>query len=306
MTQANPWKAEWDVTQELAQALIYSQFPALSSMRVKRLGDGWDNTVYLVGAKYVFRFPRRKLAVELIGREGRLLPKLAPYVTLPYAKPLFYGEGTPEYPVPFLGYVYVQGEFPVGLTDEQRASSGPLLARFLKRLHAFPVAIAKENGVLADHRALLDVAARKAKMVQLLADPHLPFEESDRSLLMDYLHDLNAERLQPKEVFMHGDLHFKNMLVTPNGQIAGIIDWGDMCIGHPGCDLNIAYSFLPPEARDDFFREYGEVDEETKLLARLMAVYIPMLIYRQAKDTGDTRVAQEARDIIKRALAESC
>ncbi|MDR9503278.1 phosphotransferase [Brevibacillus agri] len=303
MSRTNPWDAEWQVTEDLAQALIYSQFPALSSKQVRRLGDGWDNTVYVVGEEYVFRFPRRKIAVELIELEGRLLPKLGPFLTLPYAKPLFYGEGSAAYPLPFLGYTYIAGNFPLGLPEEQRAASALVLARFLKNLHAFPVQVAKENGAPTDQRGLQDIRGRKEKMQQFLAETDIPFAEADRALIADYLQGLGVEQIQPKEVLMHGDLHFKNMLVAPDGKIAGIIDWGDMNIGHPGCDLSIAYSFLPPQARDGFFRAYGEVDEETKLLARLIAVYIPMLIYMQAKDTGDDRVAAEASAVIRRALA---
>lgn len=83
----------------------------------------------------------------------------------------------------------------------------------------------------------------------------------------------------------------------------GIIDWGDMNVGHPACDLSVAYSFLPPRARQSFFAEYGEVDEETKRLARLVAIYIPMLIWLQAIDDQDATIAREAKATIKRALA---
>lgn len=68
---------------------------------------------------------------------------------------------------------------------------------------------------------------------------------------------------------------------------------------HPACDLNVVYSFLPPDARASFFAAYGDVDEETKRLARLIAVYIPMLICMQAIDDKD-----EAKTIIARALAD--
>jgi len=93
--------------------------------------------------------------------------------------------------------------------------------------------------------------------------------------IIEYLKQLKMAKLKQKHVLLHGDLHFKNMLVNKNGLISGIIDWGDINIGHPATDLNIAYSFLPPQARQSFFAEYGDVDEETKLLARLVAIYIP-------------------------------
>ncbi|RAV20801.1 phosphotransferase, partial [Paenibacillus contaminans] len=84
----------------------------------------------------------------------------------------------------------------------------------------------------------------------------------------------------------------------------GIIDWGDLSVGHPACDLSVAYSFLPPYARGVFFETYGVADEETKLLARLIAVYIPVLILMQAVDDGNEAIATEAKSNIMRALSD--
>jgi aminoglycoside phosphotransferase (APT) family kinase protein len=300
----NQWDAEWEVSEELAHKLINSQFPQLASKSVKKLGHGWDNTVFLVGAEYVFRFPRREVAIKRLMMEGKILPKLKDYVSIAYSLPMFFGEGDYEYPAPFLGYPYLSGEFPIGLTDKQRALSATTLAQFLKSLHAFPVKIAQENGVQHDHRDMTDIAMRKEKMHKFISDLALHFCEEDYRTISNYLEQLRTERVKQKYVFLHGDLHFKNMLVDDNGRISGIIDWGDINIGHPACDLNVVYSFLPPDARSGFFKEYGDVDEETKILARLIAIYIPFLIMKQAIDDKDDRLVDEAKSNIKRALAD--
>jgi aminoglycoside phosphotransferase (APT) family kinase protein len=300
----NQWDAEWEVSEELAHKLINSQFPQLASKSVKKLGHGWDNTVFLVGAEYVFRFPRREVAIKRLMMEGKILPKLKDYVSIAYSLPMFFGEGDYEYPAPFQGYPYLSGEFPIGLTDKQRALSATTLAQFLKSLHAFPVKIAQENGVQHDHRDMTDIAMRKEKMHKFISDLALHFCEEDYRTISNYLEQLRTERVKQKYVFLHGDLHFKNMLVDDNGRISGIIDWGDINIGHPACDLNVVYSFLPPDARSGFFKEYGDVDEETKILARLIAIYIPFLIMKQAIDDKDDRLVDEAKSNIKRALAD--
>ena len=304
MGGTNVWDAEWEVNEEQARTLIGRQFPQLSSKQVKRLGWGWDNTVFLIGDEYVFRFPRRTFAVGAIRMEGKLLPKLEEYLTIPYPKPLFYGEASDEYPAPFLGYAHVPGDFPIGLTDERRALSAETLAGFLRRLHEFPVQTALKYGVQKDHRSLTDIASRKVKMEGFLSKlvQHLSPEES--GAIEAYINSLQQDRVEAVNVLLHGDLHFKNMLVNENGIISGIIDWGDLSVGHPACDLSVAYSFLPPYARGVFFETYGGVDEETKLLARLMAVYIPMLILMQAVDDGNEAIAAEAKSNIMRALSD--
>lgn len=304
MGSSNIWDSEWEVSEELARKLISSQFPQLESKSIQEIGHGWDNTVYLIGTEYAFRFPRRKVAINALRIEGKILPKLVDYISIAYSMPLFYGEGDFDYPAPFLGYSYLSGEFPIGLTDEQRALSATTLARFLKSLHAFPMDVAQEVGVQHDHRNLTDIKMLKEKMEKFVSviEPYLNKEE--HRIISDYLKQLKTERVKQKKVFLHGDLHFKNMLADENGIISGIIDWGDVSIGHPASDLNVAYCFLPPHARLNFFNEYGEVDEETKVLARLVAIFIPTLILMQAIEEKNEILIDEAKGNIYRALAD--
>ncbi|MGG4045815.1 phosphotransferase [Paenibacillus favisporus] len=304
MVIMNQWDADIHITDALVCELIESQFRDLAGLRIRQIGEGWDNAVYRVGDCYTFRFPRRSIAVELLRTEGRLLPLLRDHITLPYPKPVFYGQESKAYPFPFLGYTYIPGTFPVGLTDEQRRLSAASLGSFLRKLHSFPVETAREAGASEDHRNLTDVTSRKMKMVDILSSlkPHLPREEHDA--IQKYLnHRVTVDRITPQEVMLHGDLHFKNMLADERGQISGVIDWGDLNVGHPGCDLNIAYSFLGPAERQLFFEQYGEVDEETRMLARLIGVFIPMLLLAQAVQIQDAGVAEEARASIRRALS---
>ncbi|MDN4617705.1 phosphotransferase [Paenibacillus sp. PsM32] len=304
MGGTNTWDAEWEVSEEQARMLIGRQFPQLSAKQVKRLGWGWDNTVFLIGDEYVFRFPRRTIAIGSIRIEGKLLPKLEVYMTISYPKPLFYGEASDEYPAPFLGYTYVPGNFPIGLTEERRALSAETLAKFLRKLHEFPVQAALNCGVQQDHRNLTDIASRKVKLEGFLSKVVEHLSPEELSVIEAYISRLQKDRVEALNVLIHGDLHFKNMLVNEKGIISGIIDWGDLNVGHPACDLSVAYSFLPPHARGVFFETYGGANEETKLLAQLIAVYIPMLILMQAVDEGNEVIAAEAKSNIMRALSD--
>ncbi|MEX3619905.1 phosphotransferase [Paenibacillus glucanolyticus] len=300
----NLWDAEWEVTEPLVQQLLNLQFPRLASLPIREIGNGWDNTVYRVGDEYVFRFPRRQVAVDLLRTEARILPKLAGYITVPYAKPLFFGKESTHYPAPFLGYSYIPGKFPIRISDDARAQSAAALAKFLKNLHVFPVEVAQQEGILFDQRNLTDLAGRKERMLDFLSRFNLYITQEELDEIANYLQGITLERVEHRQVLLHGDLHFKNMLVDDSGILAGIIDWGDVNIGHPACDLSIAYSYLPPASRQAFYDIYGEVDDETKILARMIAVYIPMLLFMQAVDDKDEAIAEEAKSIIQRALAD--
>jgi aminoglycoside phosphotransferase (APT) family kinase protein len=299
----NLWDAEWEVTEPLVRLLLTRQFPQLSALKIQEIGNGWDNTVYRVGDEYVFRFPRRDIAIALLNTEAKILPKLENYITVPYAKPLFFGKESEDFPAPFLGYAYLPGNFPIGISDVVRMQSAATLARFLKNLHAFPVEIAQQEGVLSDQRNLADIAGRKNKMLNLLSNLTHYITQEELNEIEDYLQGIHLDRARHQHVLIHGDLHFKNMLVDDAGMLSGIIDWGDVNIGHPACDLSIVYSFLPPASREAFYDIYGEVDDETKILARMIAVYIPMLIFMQAIDDKDEAIALEAKSIIQRAIA---
>ncbi len=304
MSGVNQWDAEWEVSVELASKLIRRQFPQLASKNVEILGNGWDNTVFLVGEECIFRFPRREVSKKLIQLEGKILPMLEGYFSIPYPIPLFYGESDKEYPSPFLGYPFLTGKTPVDISDYKRSQSAVILAQFLKGLHAFPVDIAREHGVQLDQRNLLDIASRKEKLLKTIYDMAPHFTKDEYKEISTYLQQLKRESVRPKSVLLHGDLHFKNILVDDSEKISGIIDWGDINIGHPGCDLSVVYSFLPPEARVTFFEVYGDIDEETRELARLIAVYIPFMILMQAIDEKDERIIKEAKATIKRSLAD--
>ncbi|MFC0436088.1 phosphotransferase [Kutzneria buriramensis] len=71
-------------------------------------------------------------------------------------------------------------------------------------------------------------------------------------------------------VWLHGDLHPANV-VTENGNLAGIIDFGEFCGGDPAIDLSAAWVLLPPGSAGRFFAAYGSVDDATIARARAWA-----------------------------------
>ena len=116
---------------------LLAQF-ALDGARLRKLAEGWDNSVWVVDARYAFRFPRREVAIPGLEREIAVLPKLAPLLPLPVPVPAFVGEPTEEYPWPFFGAELIPGvEAGVAeLDDEARLAIALELAAFLRALHA--------------------------------------------------------------------------------------------------------------------------------------------------------------------------
>ncbi|UOK58004.1 phosphotransferase [Bacillus sp. OVS6] len=254
----NPWSPEQTVSESLAEKLITKDFPELHPVHAKLLGKGFDNTVFQVNGCYVFRFPRRQIAVDLLQTEERLLPML-PDMGIAIPVPIFSGSPGFDYKWPYLGYSFLPGQPSAELTEKQRASMAIPLAKFLKTLHAIPVDKALMAGVKYDCLGRLDMNKRIPMLNKTAEKLYSLRPESDT---IKQLHKY-TEMLVPigeasEKCLVHGDLHLRNILVNEKGSLTGIIDWGDTHIGDSAIDLSAAYSLLPLEARSSFLKNTGK------------------------------------------------
>jgi aminoglycoside phosphotransferase (APT) family kinase protein len=101
---------------------------------------------------------------------------------------------------------------------------------------------------------------------------------------------------------VHGDFHVRHVLVE-DGRVSGVIDWGDVCVGDPSIDLQFAWSLLPAERRAAFLDAYGPVDEETRLRARVLAIFFCALLADYARARGLSGLERETRAGLVRVLA---
>src|SRR5262245_56742778 len=166
------WEPEWVVSPELAESLIEEQWPALAPVLARVLGAGWDNTVHLVNNAFVFRFPRRSVAVPLIETELKLLPWLAPQLPLAIPNPCFAGTASLRYPCPFIGYPWIPGHTMTGLNlpDSERKAMAKPLGTFLAALHTVPADEARLRGAPEDLFRRLDFCRRRERTDVQLAN----------------------------------------------------------------------------------------------------------------------------------------
>ena len=72
-----------------------------------------------------------------------------------------------------------------------------------------------------------------------------------------------------------------------------------MHCGDLALDLSIAFSFLPPEARDLFREAYGPIDEATWRLARFRALQYGTYLTPYAHAQSDANLLREALAILR-------
>src|SRR5262245_21292901 len=131
--QWHNWHADIEITEELVRNCLQMQFPSLAPIKTLQcIGEGLDNLVFLVNKNLIFRFPRRKVAVQLIERENNVLKNLQSMFNLAIPNPQYIGHSTDQYPYPFQGYAMLKGisGCHANLSPQDRNASLPLLATF--------------------------------------------------------------------------------------------------------------------------------------------------------------------------------
>ena len=292
------WTAEVEVDEPLVRRLL-AQFE-LQDSPLRRLGEGWDHSVWVVDERYVFRFPRRQAAIPGFEREFTVLPKLAPLVPLPVPVPAFTGEPTSEFPWPFFGAELIPGiEAGVAeLDDEARVGIGLELAAFLRTLHGIEL----DEPLPLDPNGRTDTTRRvglaRADVAEL---ERLGLWQSPPELEPFLEEALRLPPPQPPAV-AHGDLHIRHLLVD-GGAATGVIDWGDVCLADPAIDLSLLWSFVPPEGRRAFLDAYGPLTEAQLQLSRLLSVQLCAVLAHYGHVEGQPEILRAGLDGLARTLA---
>lgn len=295
---AEAWTPERVVDAPLAARLVAEQFPDLAGAPVEPFGAGFDNTAFLVAGTWVFRFPRRSVAVPSLEREARLLPFLAPRLPLDVPEPTRIGAPAADFPWPFTGYRLLEGRTAcdANLDDATRAASAAALGEFVAALHGIPVPEAAAHGARPDPLGKLDLAELAPRMRRIAAE-HAAAGTFPAEVvpLVERVLDDAARATQVEGPVSHGDLYTRHLLVDGRGRLTGVIDWGDAHLCDPGCDLSVAYLFVPRRARDEFRRAYGDVPEDRWRFARLRATFHALATARFCVATGDAPLLRECR-----------
>lgn len=298
------WTAEIIVDEYLARSLLAEQFTDLDLNELRLVGEGWDNTVWLVDERIAFRFPRRQIAIPGVEREIAVLPRLAPHLPLPVPTPTHVGRPADDYPWPFFGAPFLTGRElgDAAPPDETRVRLAAPLGAFLHALHTSDAV--DPEALPADPNRRTDMPFRVARVRDALAAlAWLGLWRAPGSVerLLD-----EASKLQPAEpsALGHGDLHFRHLLVDGEGTLSGVIDWGDVCRADPSIDLSVAWSAVPPSGRGELLAAYGSLTDEQLLRARVLAFSLSAMLALYAHHDGLERVEGEAVAGLTRAATD--
>ena len=258
---------------------------------VSYLGAGWDNSVYLINKKIIFRFPHRFVAAPLIENENKFLPKIVGQTELLTPELKYIGKPCKDYPFVFHGYEKIDGvsSCHAKLSKAERIASIAPLAKFLKRLHGLDKAKVMPDGEWTQtfNRSSPEFLAERLQVATDSAQKKGPLKFNQREYDREYKKALAINLTNEDRVVLHGDLYCRH-LIFKDSKLHGIIDWGDNGVGLRGVDLAVLFSFYPMECHEQFFAIYGAVSKETYYFARFAAIHSAtnILIYGQAIEDG--------------------
>lgn len=245
---------EVETDHALVRRLLVSQFPQWADLPIERVPSaGTDNAMYRLGDDMAVRLPRIHWAIDVVAKEQRWLPVLAPRLPLRVPMPIATGAAVAEFPYPWTVVEWLPGEMATldRLNDPVQAAHD--LAAFVRAL----VSVDPSGG--PQHRRGRPVRLQDEAVHRGVAQ--LRGEVDGAAVLDAWSRVLDAPDYDGPPVWFHGDLAYLN-LIARDGVLIGVIDWGTCGVGDPAIDTIVGWSLLPLDARQ-VYREALEIDDAT-------------------------------------------
>ncbi len=210
--------------------------------------EGWDTRATVVESRWLDRVPRFPDAEVQLRSEVRLMPRLAPLLTLEVPVPIVLDESPLR-----VRHRLLPGELATGaaLTPED----GHRLGEFLRAVHDMPVNVYVESGIPEATAARAELLATLERMLHRVV-PLLPQEQQDAGQAL-----LRRIALRTPTSLVHGDLGAHHVTCA-DGRISGVLDWKDAREADPAVDLAWPLFGTPEPVAEAVAKAYGVTDEE--------------------------------------------
>lgn len=245
--------AEVAIDDDLVTALLAEQHPDLSELKVGARSEGWDNVTYRLGPHLAVRLPRRALGAEIAATELDWLPRIGHHWAFPAPVPVRLGEPGCGYPWRWSVVPWLSGEraFDAPLTDAGARDLGTALAQVHRPVPDDAPLNPYRSGTLHDVAEVFDTRLRA---LEEAGEVTLEHADALRAIF-----EAAADTPEPPRTWSHLDLHGANVL-TRDGRLAGLLDWGDAGAADPATDLGQACTLVGTVHADALLQAYGTAE----------------------------------------------
>jgi aminoglycoside phosphotransferase (APT) family kinase protein len=286
---------EQEVDTALVQSLLKEQCPQWADLELNPiLSSGTDNALFRLGNKYVVRIPRIEWSPGSVSsgvnKEYLWVPQLAQHLKIPISEPVFRGKSNEAYPWPWSITKWNNGHNPDFEKENEYDKLAVDLAYFLNELHSIKL---PEVGPLSRRGIPLKELDSETKGALKALDDDM--DTKPLTLLWEKLS--HTPHWDKSPVWMHGDLLPGNILIQ-NNRLSAVIDFADVGLGDPACDLIVAWSLLNANSRAIFRNHLVNIDEHTWQRGKGWALSIAVIILPYYKNTNPV-LTSVARRVIE-------
>ncbi|MCL9683649.1 aminoglycoside phosphotransferase family protein [Legionella maioricensis] len=228
--------------------LVAAQFPQWQDLPVRPVAvSGWDNRTFHLGEHMLVRMPSGEDYAGQVEKEQKWLPRLAPLLPLSIPVPLALGQAADGYPWKWSVYRWLEGESAASAPIADLCDFSAHLAQFLLALQRIDATKGPLPGPHSFYRggALTTYDAETRQAIVTLK------ERIDVATATEVWETALATTWHGSPVWVHGDLSAGNLLVQ-GGRLSSVIDFGQLTVGDPACDLAIAWTLFEGKSREVF------------------------------------------------------
>ncbi|MFO2485856.1 aminoglycoside phosphotransferase family protein [Legionella pneumophila serogroup 9] len=280
------------IDEKLVCRLIASQFPHYSNLPVKPVAvGGWDNRTFHLGKDMLVRLPSAEQYELQVEKEQQWLPQLASLLPVPIPTPLAKGMPGEGYPWKWSIYRWLEGETIVSANLSNLNEIAKDLATFLTAFHQIDSSGGPKPGMHSFYRGgdlkIYDPETRQAiDYLKGKIDTDHATEIWETALNTSW---------QGTPVWVHGDISAGNLLVK-NGKLCAVIDFGQLSVGDPACDLAITWTLFAGDSRK-IFREMLALDKGTWFRGQAWALWKALIVAAGIVNTNAMEVQKSFRII---------
>jgi aminoglycoside phosphotransferase (APT) family kinase protein len=287
------------IEESFVRRLIATQFPQWEDLPIRAVAlSGWDNKTFHLGDHMLVRMPSGAEYALQVEKEQHWLPKLAHDLPLPIPVPVAIGEPMDGYPWKWSIYHWLEGETAASGHIADLTQFAVDLAKFLKALQS----IDSTNGPLPGLHSFYrggSLMTYDAEVKQALIALEGKIDIKTATAIWETALKTSWSK---KPVWVHGDVSAGNLLVQ-KGQLSAVIDFGQLAVGDPACDLMIAWTLFKGKSREAF-RNALPLDQGTWARGRAWALWKSLVVASNFTNPNNFESAQ-CWAIIKEVLEDT-